>query len=274
MNECNLVHFYGVRGSFPTYDNGKIIFGGNTSCCHLQMGSRALVFDCGTGAVKLGQKLVSDAKSKQIDLLISHIHFDHILGMFFFDPLKRQDFTVNIYSEDRAGMGIREQLDRIMQHPQWPVNTDGFKAQVNYHTITANAKFDLGDGLSITTMRSNHPDISTVFRLDYGKKSFVYTLDYEHDKDSFAELVGLCKKADFVVYDASFTDEEYQERKGWGHSTWQKGVELAKLSGAKQVAMAHLPFNKTDEQLLALDEQVRAESSRCFLAREGAIYKL
>ena len=274
MNEQMLLQFYGVRGSVPNPNKSKSIFGGNTSCLHLKVGSRSLVFDCGTGGICLGQKLVTIGDSKQVDVLISHVHLDHILGLLFFAPLKNPNFTVNIYSEAREGLSIRNQLDLIMQHPHWPVNTTSFKARVNYHTIAADAAFDLGDGLKVTSMRSNHPDLSTIFRLDYGSKSFVYALDYEHDQQSFDKLARLCENADFVVYDASFTDEEYKTRQGWGHSTWQKGAELAILSGAKQIALAHLPFNKTDEQLLVLDEQVKLTNSRCFLAREGAVFEL
>lgn len=266
-----LVTFYGVRGSAPAYKNPGTAYGAHTSCLLVRAGGRTIVIDGGTGAFRLGDELADE--SGDIDLLISHTHIDHIQGLPFFAPLFQPGRRIDIYGEDRDGMGIREQLDLFTGPPLWPVKVSTFAANIAWHAIEVGKPFALGE-VAVETMRSNHPNTVTLFRLSFGGKSLVYGLDYEHTEDRCADLAAFAKDADLLVFDAAYSDAEYASKQGWGHSTWQKGLELAERGVAKRVALCHLAHNKTDDDLRALEKSLAHSQGRCFVAREGMELRL
>lgn len=258
---------YGVRGSAPAYTNVGTAYGVNTSCSLLRAADRTIVIDGGTGALGLGDALRDE--SGEVDLLLSHIHIDHVQGLPFFTPLFQPGRRVNVYSEERLGMDIREQLDTFTASPLWPIRFSSFPADIRYITLKPGESFKLGDEVEVETQRSNHPDISTMFRISARGGTIVYSLDYEHECEDMALIKTFARGADLTIFDATYSDEEYPSKKGWGHSTWQKGLRLANEGECGRVVLSHISHSATDEQLARIAAEIAPSAGRCILAREG-----
>lgn len=261
------VTFWGARGSTPTTDADCRLFGGNTTCVHVQADGQHFIFDCGTGCIPLGAALRAQHAGERLHLLISHSHLDHIQGIPLFSPLYISGYPVDFYSEERCGLAFRAQLDQMMQRPLWPVGTERFCADVRYHTLRAGERFAIGSAV-FDTMRSHHPDCCTLYRLSCGGKSIVYALDFEHGDAASPALAAFAKDCDLLIYDAFYTDEEYPAHRGYGHSTWQQGVRLAAQCGARHTVFAHLHPCRTDSELTAIQAALDPAGPRCSFAQE------
>ncbi len=284
------IKFYGVRGTAAVTNGKGSQIGINTSCVFVQTKEKNLVFDCGTGIAMLGDELIKERKIREIDLFISHIHLDHVLGLVVFKPLYDRDFTINIYGQERENLSIEQQLKKFFSPPLWPVTLESSKAKINFHTLTEygtiyqseninnykkkteQGKLEKQQNLKITTMKSNHPNICTLYRVEEDGKSFVYALDYEHDDKSFRALVEFCKGSDLTVYDASYINAEYESMKGFGHSTCEKAVEFQNKSESKRVLLSHIHYTREDAEILKIEKNIK--NKNCFFAREGFVLEL
>ena len=256
----------GCRGSMPVSHKKYQKYGGNTSSVLLQAGEETILFDAGTGILN-STPMLEDVE--KCHLLLSHMHMDHILGLSFWRPLFQKEKEVHIYSEKRGGMTTREQLEQFLRPPYWPVGLALFHGVKGYHDITLGEAFALGDGVTVSAMRSNHPDESTVFRVDWDGKSVVYALDFEHSETASAELADFARGCDLMVYDSTYMPEVYPQRVGWGHSTWVEALKLKEAAGVKKMLLAHHEIDSTDEVLDSLQNKLWNLDKNVYLAREG-----
>jgi len=135
--------------------------------------------------------------------------------------------------------------------------------------------FKIGNDVTVKTAPLNHPNGATAYRLEAEGKALCYVTDTEHvpgkpDK----KVTDLIKGADLVVYDSTYTDEEFPKKVGWGHSTWQEGVRLCKASGVKRLAIFHHDPDHTDEYMDRVDDDARHSWDKAFVAREGMVIPL
>ena len=256
----------GSRGSMACSDTRLLKYGGATSAFWLKAGGKNIFFDAGTGLLRSTELM---AEEQEMHVLIGHVHMDHIMGLAFWRPLFMPNKEVYIYSEQRDGMSIREQLDNFLRPPYWPVGIALWQGVKEYRDITVGETFDLGDGVTVSTMRSNHPNTSTIFRVDWDGKSVVYTLDYEHSEESGKELAAFAKDCDLIIYDSTYDPEVYPEKEGWGHSTWAEALKLKEAAGVKTMLLAHHEIDHTDTFLDALQNVLTELDKDVFLAKEG-----
>jgi phosphoribosyl 1,2-cyclic phosphodiesterase len=264
-----LVRFWGVRGSIATAGPETVRYGGNTSCVEMRCGDRLLVFDSGTGARKLGQSLMSE--QWDFDHFFSHTHFDHIAGLPFFSPAYRPDNRIRIRAGHLTAPDTMENALRLaMSAPMFPVPFDIFQAEISFEDFTAGDTLDLGDGITVRTAPLNHPNEATGYRVEYGNRSICYLTDTEHVPDSpDANLLALMDGADIAIYDTTYTDEEFPNYIGWGHSTWQEGLRLAEVAGVKTFVLFHHDPNRTDDALDNIAKEAKSVFSGAVVAREG-----
>ncbi len=264
--------FWGVRGSFPCPQTNRLRYGGNTSCVSLQIDQKLLVLDAGTGIRELGQWLLEQPEPAPINLLLSHVHWDHIIGFPFFDPAYREAFEIDIYAGSlrSQSQSIKEVMSQLMGAPTFPIDLDTLAARLRFHDFNAGESFTIGDSIRIKTAPLHHPNEATAYRVEHQGKSVCYVTDTEHSRDRLdANILSLAQGADLFIYDCSYTDEEFKHRIGWGHSTWQEGIRLARAAGVKQLAIFHHDPDHDDDFMDEVARQSSAEWPGAFVAREG-----
>lgn len=270
-NDNFSVHFWGTRGTLASPGPGFQRTGGNTICAEVTCGNRVLVFDAGTGIRELGSNLSETGRTKRIDLLFTHVHYDHVEGTPFFAPFFSPEFAVDVWLGRVDGAESTESaIKGLMRRPYFPVGPEVFTADVTYRTVEAFQKLELGDGITVVTVPLNHPGGATGYRVEYAGRSFAFVTDTEHvigkPDQNVIKLIGDC---DLFSYDASFTDAEFPEFAGFGHSTWEEGLRLREAAGAKaMLAMHHMPF-RTDAEVDIIEADIRSVHALSGVAREG-----
>ena len=271
METVGTVAILGARGSFPATGGSFFEYGGNTSCFLVDMGGDTVILDAGSGLASLGDGVPLPGGRKRVHILLSHPHIDHIMGLFSFPLLHDPEAEVYMYGEAYGDTGLRSLLGAVLGPPYWPLGLDDFKAQIKLRELAPGARFSLGDGVRVSTLRGNHPGNSLLYRLEGGGKTLVYALDCEMDRDMFTALAQFTRNADLLIWDAAFTEDDF--KKGWGHSTWREGLELGRRADVKRVLMTHYSQNYTD-QFLSEQEKLAGTDARCLFAKEGMVLSL
>jgi phosphoribosyl 1,2-cyclic phosphodiesterase len=261
-----ILKFWGVRGSIPTPSPHTIRFGGNTSCLSADFGGNVVIFDAGTGIRNLGNSILERAEKPKLDMFLSHVHWDHIQGFPFFGPGYREGYSIDVHGRGKADNTLGEILAGQMEGPNFPVSLHQLGARFTYSDIVPGQAIPIraADGAvigKVTCTAGKHPNGVLVYRLDDLRNgtSLVYATDTEHHPEKIDQGIGdLAKGADLLIYDGMYTPEEYETKyKGWGHSTWEKGFEIAKYAGVKKYVVFHHDPNHNDDFLDAYEAEVR-----------------
>lgn len=266
------VEFWGVRGSIPVSSSLYNLFGGNTSCVSVTHKEQIFIFDAGSGLRDLGEK-IKLLGIKQATLILSHFHFDHIIGLPFFAPLWDHDFHLTLLSAHCYEKGgIKSFLENyVFKEPFFPVNLNQIQARITYIDCLPSEKLNLSQDFNLDIFPLNHPGGGYGYRLSCPEEiSISYISDTEHIQgEDDQNVLKLMHNADLVIYDAMYTEEEFIHKKGWGHSTWNEGLRLAQKAGAKKLALFHHDPNHTDRMLLDIEEKAQKIWPNCFMARQG-----
>ena len=263
--------FWGVRGTIACPYNSYMKYGGNTSCVSVDCEGTLLIFDSGTGILPLGNKLMSTG-NREVSIFFSHTHWDHISGFPFFKPAYSPDFNLNLYCGNlkKHGNSIFDVLSHQMANPTFPVPIDILKAKIEYHDFDAGESIELTNQIMIETCLLNHPKGATGYRVNFGGRSVCYVTDTEHKKEGLDEnILKLAKDSDLLIYDSTYTEEEYPNFVGWGHSTWQEGLRLSKEAGVKNYAIFHHDPAHDDDFMDKVALKAKNEFVRAFVAKEG-----
>lgn len=271
MKERWNIQIWGTRGSFPAVGADFQAYGGNTSCISVDTGDALVVLDAGSGLVSLGEALLCQNR-KRADILISHLHLDHIMGLFPFPPLHDRQAKLHLYGSPNT---VRE-LAHLVEPPLWPVGLTDCQASVQLHEVWAGRPFSLAGGaapgLTLSTMGGSHPGGCAYFRMEREGRSLVYALDCELAGETAPRLTEFAREADLLVWDASFVPGA--QRPGWGHSTWEEGAALGRAAGVKQVLMTHYSSGCTDGVIQKQERLALESDRRCVFAREGMVIRL
>lgn len=264
------VTFWGVRGSTPGCNMNQQAVGGHTSCVSLECDQGFIIIDGGSGLVNLGDWLLT-SRHRLLHIFMSHVHLDHVLGLPFFKPFWHDDFTIHLYAGPLCESPSLQHFFKhiLFKHPLFPVIHDNLKASIHFHTVgLENSLKDVP--LSVDTISLNHPGGALGYRFSHNNISMSYLSDMEHTTPTpDADLIKFVHKTDLIIYDATYTDEEYEKFKGWGHSTWQEGIKLAQLSQSKQVAFFHHAPHHTDDDLNHIEKCAKHIFPSSFVARQG-----
>jgi phosphoribosyl 1,2-cyclic phosphodiesterase len=275
-----LVRFWGVRGSTPTPQAENLRYGGNTSCVEVRAGGGRYIFDCGTGFRGLGQQLVQEANGQpvQAHVFVSHFHWDHIQGIPFFMPLYAENNAFHFYSFRSKYLGrdsLKQVFETQMAMPYFPVDMSAMCAKRKFMEVAAGDTFTIGEN-KVTARYLNHPQGCLGYRIETSAGTVVYATDNEPgDAKLDASLRELAQGADIFINDAQYTPEQLATaRKGWGHSTWLEGVNIAREVGAKTLVLFHHDPDSTDRMVDGLLRQAREEFDSVFAASEGMVITL
>ncbi|MCQ2966380.1 MAG: MBL fold metallo-hydrolase [Alphaproteobacteria bacterium] len=265
------IKFWGVRGSIPCCSPDYIVYGGNTSCVEIDFDDNVVILDCGTGIRSLGADLSRRAVT-DIDLLISHFHWDHILGFPFFSPLYNPKSNIDVYGCVPHSC-VEKALENQMAAPFFPCPLEQVPSNIRFLDIPAISNIMVGHGqVQVETAPLNHPNSAIGYRMSYQNKIIAYVSDTEHypDKDD-ENVLSLMKDADVVIYDTTYTDKDYCKFVGWGHSTPSIGLELAKKANAKKLVLFHHNPAYTDKDLANFEQEIQKTSPTTIYAREGLV---
>lgn len=273
--------FWGVRGSTPTVDRANWRYGGNTPCLELITPEGThFILDCGTGLRMLGNKRVQQYGSKAMSahVFVTHYHWDHIQGIPFFAPLYSEQNSLHFYSFRSEALGrnsLQRVLDAQMATPYFPVDVSAMAARRQYTEIEGGDSFEI-NGARVTTRWLNHPQGCLGFRFETAAGTVVYATDNEPGNKALDKsLRELAAGADILVNDAQYTREQLQgARKGWGHSSWQDGVDLAREVGVRNLVLFHHDPESTDRIVDARLREARQQFESVWAAAEGMVMSL
>jgi len=265
------VRFWGVRGSIACSGPRTARYGGNTSSLEVRCGDQLLLFDAGTCMRYLGKSL--DGVRLDADIYFTHTHFDHVCGLPFFRPLFEPQNRFRLWAGHlRGAMTLRRVLAEFMMSPLFPVPPEVFRATLEYRDFTAGDTLHAGGPVRVRTAPLNHPDGATGYRVEYGGRSFCYVTDTEHVPGSpDRNVLGLIADADLVVYDCMYTDDEYRNYVGWGHSTWQEGARLCREARVKRMVVFHHEPEHDDEMLDGIGRELEKLLPGSVVAHEGLV---
>lgn len=268
------VRFWGVRGSVCASGPAFVEFGGHTPCVEIRCGRRLFIVDAGTGLTALGADLAGNAP-QTIDILFSHLHLDHVTGLPFFKPVLLGDRMIRTYCGNLGGQSAAEALDRLFSPPLFPIRLDELPCTFEHHGFRAGETIRFPDGARVDTHPLHHPDGATGYRFVHGGRVVCYISDIEHTAPwPPPALTRFVTNADLVIFDGMFSDDEYPRCRGWGHSTWGKGVELCKRAGVRSLAIIHLHPAHDDAHLARMETELQAAMPTAFIARERQVLAL
>jgi len=272
------ITFWGVRGSIPTPGRDTAEIGGNTSCVEVRVGKLVLVLDGGTGLRLLGQKLLKEMPPTA-PLFFSHVHWVHIQGFPFFAPAFLGGNTIHLYGGNDVSRTLEETLAGQMDYPSFPVDLSQMGATMTFRDLREGqlVKLDDGEGHEVTvrTTRGNHPNGVWVYRVDHRGKSVVYATDTEHYAIVDPKLLSISKNAEVLIYDSQYTPEEYAgsgaggPKTGWGHSTFEEGVKIAKGASVNKLVLYHHDPNQSDTAVRDKERRAKEIFPNTLAAYEG-----
>jgi phosphoribosyl 1,2-cyclic phosphodiesterase len=275
------VRFWGVRGSIPVPGGAMAGYGGNTSCVEVTLSDGSqLILDAGTGIRELGLSQGDCPGSTHI--LLTHLHLDHIQGLMFFAPLFQSGHTTVIWGPWALDGPLRSRLGRYMSAPLSPLEIRELPGSVSFETCPT-GEWEIGPA-HVAARRVNHRGPTFGYRITDGDKTLCYLPDHEPalgqslldaHPDWVSGLV-LAQGASLLIHDCQYTDDEYPEHLGWGHSRLTDTLRFARRSGAERTLLFHHDPRHDDRALdalreLALDRwnDAGGESGTVEMAREG-----
>lgn len=297
------LRFWGVRGSYAAPFDTHLKVGGNTSCVEIRDGNHLLVCDAGTGIIPLGNELMKQKEITEMMVVLTHYHWDHISGLPFFVPAFSPDWTISFFGPGQNSQEIEKLFANQMKAPYFPVGTETWLANVSYKTAEKGL-IQYGP-MTLKFNNVHHPGVTYGYRIKAGSKTIIYVSDNEcrfleksinqkyqeftnEEKELFEEMkkeeyqseLDLIKDADILIHDAQYTPEDYEFKRGWGHSCFIDTVNLAIDAGVKELYLYHHDPNYDDDAIDAIHQQSldivaeRKSDLNCHIAREGLVVDL
>jgi phosphoribosyl 1,2-cyclic phosphodiesterase len=240
-------------------------FGGNTSCVEVETGlaDHFLVCDLGTGVREMSLAALGrlGGRPGTFDILLSHLHWDHIMGFPFFVPAYVPGMRVRVFG---CHAELEEALRGQQSAPCFPVPFAALGAEISFHALEPGVATEIA-GFSVTPTPQHHGNDSYGYRLERAGRTVVYSTDSEHrieDLEDLERFATFFREADVVIFDAMYSlADSVTVKQDWGHSSNVMGVELCHRAGARRLVLFHHEPVNDDGKLAALWEQtVRYET--------------
>jgi phosphoribosyl 1,2-cyclic phosphodiesterase len=278
-----IIRCWGSRGSIPVSGKQYLKYGGNSTCLEIRTNDdKILIVDAGSGIREAGNSFLA-ADRHDFTLLLTHAHWDHIMGFPFFKPIYSRKTNINIWGCPFAQSSIKEMLSRVMAPPNFPVNFDAIHANISYQE-TCVESYTLGSML-ITPIALSHPNQGTGYKFEEDGKCFVFLTDnelgYKHEGGlDFQDYLNFSRGADLLIHDAEYKEEEYKKTRSWGHSVYKDALNLALDAGVKKLGLFHHNQERFDTEIDAMVNDCQEEITRrgkkmeCFAVGQSMEFKL
>jgi ribonuclease BN (tRNA processing enzyme) len=288
------VRFWGVRGSYPTAHASTLAIGGNTSCVEVTAGGHRLIFDAGTGIIPLGKELCDGSSCPAAYVFLSDTHIDHVMGLCFFEPLLTVKAKSFIFGPGDNRGALTKSLQQLTHSHLFPVSLEQLKGEKEIcslvggevirftsrsgrptiHPKSSALEESLGE-VNVATLKSPaHPRNGVMlYRVHHNRKSVVYATDIEQKEGGYPEIVEFVRGTDLLIHDAQYLEEEYfsrsKPRKGWGHSTLERAIELARKAAVKRLVLFHHEPTHDDSTIRRIELKAKRLFRSTIAAREG-----
>ena len=260
--------FFGVRGSCPCSSDQQRRYGGNTSCVLVEVeGEPPLILDLGTGLRALGHYLHGSLRAAGLPLhatvLLTHLHYDHVLGLPFFSPMQDPGAVLDVYGPSQQDGSLREVLAGMVRPPFFPISMAEFRGELRCQDIEGPVDFSAG-GIEVKARPVPHIGHTLGYRIEADGRSVAYISDHQAPLDRRTvdkQVLDLCDGADLVIHDAQYTDDEFVTMAGWGHSTEAYAVRVASEAGARRLILFHHDPAHSDKEVDRMLDHARRVAS-------------
>lgn len=274
------ITFWGVRGSIPTVTKQTQVYGGSTPCVSVEMSDTVIILDAGSGIRHLGESGILD-KYETINILLTHLHMDHIQGLGFFTPFFMKGRKIQMWGPSGASSLVKR-LNRYLSPPLFPVRIRDFSCDLTMNNLPLKS-LQIG-AFNVQGKYICHPGPTLGFRITDGHKTMTYIPDHEPalanrnfpESAEWTSGYDLVSDTDLLIHDAQFTDDEYTQCIGWGHSTVEHALAMARIGKAKKLIMFHHDPSHTDACLDRMYQDYNCSSQEFPVAigREGETFEL
>ena len=267
------VTLWGTRGSIAAPGPDTMRYGGNTSCVEVRGAQgTVLVLDAGTGIRRLGPRLVGAIR--RVDVLLTHLHLDHITGLGFFAPLYHPGMEVHLWGPASTTQTLWGRLARYMSPPLFPVRLRDLPCRLSLHEVPGEAA--VGE-FRISSVLVCHPGPTVGYRIEAGDVALAYIPDHEPAlglrrfplSPAWTSGYPLAAGVDLLLHDAQYSEVEYAEHVGWGHSSFDHAFSFARLAGVKRLVPFHHDPAHTDPDLDSLISEAVARHRPPFPVTPG-----
>lgn len=278
-----IIRCWGSRGSIPVSGKEYIRYGGDTTCLEIRTQSDDIIIvDAGTGIRRLGNELIRQGRY-QYHFLLTHGHWDHLMGFPFFKPLFLEHSEIRMHRGPFHKKFMEAMFSKVMAPPNFPVRYSDLKAKIVFQESNS-SKFDIGS-VTVVPIPISHPNTGKGYKFIEDGKIFVFLTDNElgftHPGGlSASEYLEFCRGADLLMHDAEFTPKEYKQLIEWGHSSYVDVLEMAFKAGVKKLGLFHLNQERTDDDvdaMVAACRKIIADQGRdmaCLAVGAGMTFEL
>ena len=277
------IKVWGSRGSIPVCGPEYLRYGGDTTCLEIVTKSGdTFIVDAGTGIRRLGNQLMIDQRYTY-HFLITHGHWDHLMGFPFFKPLYLDHVTIRVHRCPFPKKFVENMVSKVMTPPNFPIRPSELRAKIVYEDGNPR-RFEVGS-LAVEPIPLSHPNMGRGYKFIEDGKTFVFLTDNElgfiHPgglpMDHYIEFA---YGADLLFHDAEYTPEEYESKVLWGHSAYTEAIDLAIQAGVKKLGLFHLNQERSDDEVDQIVDQcqkiISAEghSLECFAVAADMTFEL
>jgi len=266
------ITIFGTRGSYPVCIPDILEYGGNTTCIFVEEKDEHIIIDGGSGIVNLGRHIINnqDKYPKNLRIVVTHTHWDHVLGFPFFSPFYKVDYSINIYGADSETMNVKDVFSKQHHPHNFPIPFESLKAKISFNTLDGDDTILLNH-LKIKTYQLNHPGKDLGYRFESESGTFVFLTDLapiennylgigwneqakadpkSFEKKYYEGLVKFIDGANLIMHDTNFTEEEIKNKRHWGHSTPDDAIKLAfRINIPPTVILSHHDPFHTDKDM-------------------------
>jgi phosphoribosyl 1,2-cyclic phosphodiesterase len=268
--------FWGVRGSLATPCRQNLGFGGNTTCLQVEVphSDEVVIFDAGTGIRNLGLSLMQSRQGPlKIHLLLTHFHWDHVLGLPFFGPAFDPRNSLTIYSSPYSAP-LMSSITGVLSHPYFPATFESELRHVKLMPLERGESLRIA-GVEIRAFPVQHPQGACGYRIESSGACIVFVPDHEGgDAEMDRAIREAAHGADVLIHDSQYTPEEYLIKKGWGHSTWKDAAQVALDSQIGRLVLFHHDPAHDDDMVQGMLESARDIFPNADAAIEGSVIEI